>query len=321
MAECKRRGGILVASLVTLGLFSFLASGRLSSAVFAAEQAGGETAGKLVPLNKSGTVLLDAKGKRVLLKSKVVLREGLLEMLLCLKQTKEHESILAVDAKAYVIHTGLVALGAKTGKPVEFTPEFKPPSGQKIDIFVAWTDKKGKQHREPAQSWIRHVTRRFYGEPLDRLPKGVTIPEESDLRYDERNRELSWYGQMSAKQRDELLKLSDDEQYRKAIQSFYKRGRSRQMQADWVFVGSGFYVDESTGEKYYQAEGGDVICVANFSTAMIDVAIKSTASGESNLLFEPYTERVPPLDTDVTVELVPVFKDQEKEAKGEQKSK
>ena len=281
----------------------------------AKQQPGGRAAEKLVPLNKSGTVLLDAKGKRVLLKSKVVLHEGLLEMLLCLKQTKEHESILAVDAKAYVIHTGLVALGAKTGKPVEFSPKFKSPTGQKIDIFVAWTDKKGKLHREPAQTWIRHVTRRFYGEPLKRLPKGLKIPEESDLRYDERHRELSWFGQMSAEQRDDLLKLSDDPQYRKAIQAFYKRGRSRQMQAEWVFVGSGFYVDETTGEKFYQAEGGDVICVANFPTAMIDIAIESSATGESNLMFEPYTERIPPLGTDVTVELVPVFKEKQARSK------
>jgi hypothetical protein len=273
----------------------------------ARQQPGGKTGEKLVPLNKSGTVLLDAKGKRVLLKSKVVLREGLLEMLLCLAQTKEHESILAVDAKAQIIHAGLLALGAKPGRPVEFEP-FKSPTGQKIDIFVEWTDRKGKRHRKPAQTWMRHVTRRFYGEPLDRLPKGLKIPEESELRYDQRHRELSWFGPMTAKGRDELLKLSNDPQYCKAIRAFHNRSQPRQMQADWVFAGSGFWVDEKTGEKHYQAEGGDVICVANFPTAMIDVAIKSSATGQENLLFEPYTERIPPLGTDVTVELVPVLK-------------
>ncbi len=268
----------------------------------------GQAADKLVPLNKSGTVLLDAKGQRVLLKSKVVLREGLLEMLLCRKETKEHESVLAVDARAQVIHTGLLALGAKTGTPVEFSPKYKPPTGQKIDIFVEWTDKKGKRHRAPAQRWVRRVTRRFYGEPLEELPGDLKIPQESELRYDQRNRELSWFGPMSAKQRDELSKLSDNAKYRKAIHAFYTRSRPRQMKADWIFVGSGFYVDLQTGKKFYMAEGGDVICVANFSTAMIDVAIQSSASGESNLLFEPYTERIPPLGTDVTVELAPVFK-------------
>ena len=89
---------------------------------------------KIVPLNKSGTVLLDVKGNRVSLKSKVVLREGLLEMLCCLVQTKEHESILAVNARAKVIHAGLLALGAKPGTTVRYFPQYKPATGQQIDI-------------------------------------------------------------------------------------------------------------------------------------------------------------------------------------------
>ena len=66
---------------------------------------------ELTPLNKSGTVQIDLKGKRLLVKSTVVMREGLLEMLVCLKQTKEHESLLSVDAKAQVIHAGLIDRG------------------------------------------------------------------------------------------------------------------------------------------------------------------------------------------------------------------
>lgn len=267
---------------------------------------------KLVPLNKSGTVLLDVPGKRVLLKAEVVLQEGLLEMLCCLKQTKEHESILAVDAKAYVVHTGLLAIGATPGAPVRFTPEYKPPTGQKIKIHLQWTDKKGVLQRVPAQSWVRHATRRFFAADLERLPEGLTIPKDSELRYDERAKELLWFGPMSKEQRDKLLELSKDDEYRAAVKTFYKRSQPREMQADWVFAGSGFYVDETTGERLYQAEGGDLICVANFPTATIDVAIKSSASGEANLLYEAYTERIPPRGTNVTIELIPVF---EKEPK------
>src|SRR5579862_5530113 len=74
----------------------------------------------LVPLNPNGSVLLDRAGKRLLVKTRLVLRDGTLEMLCCPAQTKEHESILAVDAQAYVIHTGLLALGAAPGSPVQF---------------------------------------------------------------------------------------------------------------------------------------------------------------------------------------------------------
>jgi hypothetical protein len=243
-----------------------------------------------------------------LLKAKVVFRDGLLEMLCCLKQTKEHESILSVDAKAYVIHTGLLALGAQPGKPVQFDPEFQPPTGQKIDIFLQWTDQQGKLHRDTAQSWVRHAIRRFYVVKMESLPEGLVLPEKSELRFDKKHQELTWYGPMSDRQRDEFLKLSGNKAFRQAVQSFFEDSQPREMKADWVFAGSGVYVDEKTGEKFYQAEGGDLICVANFPTAMIDVAMQSSATGEESLLFEAYTERLPPEGTDVLIELVPVFK-------------
>ncbi|HAA61531.1 MAG TPA: hypothetical protein DCE39_11430, partial [Planctomycetaceae bacterium] len=73
---------------------------------------------KPVPLNPQGTVLLDRAGKRLLLKASVCARDRVLEMLCCLKRTKEHESILTIDASAAVVHAGLLALGARQGTPV-----------------------------------------------------------------------------------------------------------------------------------------------------------------------------------------------------------
>ena len=98
----------------------------------------------LKPLNKQGTVLLDARGKKLLLKSEVVLREGLLELLVCLKQSKEHESILSVNTQAKVVHAGLLALSAELGSPVRWQPEYQPAKGQQIDIYFTWTDESGK---------------------------------------------------------------------------------------------------------------------------------------------------------------------------------
>lgn len=293
--------------LILGSLCAGLCSGVVSGDDRAAVQAQPQQPGEPVPLNKQGTVLLDVKGKRVLLKTRVVLREGLLEMLVCKKDTKEHESILAIDAQAYVIHTALLALGMKPGTPVEFSPTYKPATGQRIDIFLQWQDADGKLHRAPAQRWVRRATRRFYGQELAKLPPGVKLPEESELRYDEKQGELSWFGIMSAEQRDALLKLSDDLAFQQAIRFFYERSQPRQMDASWIFVGSQFYEDQSTGKRNYAAEMGDVICVANFPSALIDVDVKSSASGEDNLLFEPYTERIPPEGTEVLVELVPVF--------------
>ena len=263
------------------------------------------------PLNPGGTVLLDVENKRVLLKSQVVLRQGLLEMLICRTQTKEHESILAVDSEAYVIHAGLLAVGAKPGAPVRFEPEFQPPTGQKIDIYFNWTDEEGQPHRERAQRWVRNVTRRYYVTELAKLPAGFTMPEETELRFDEKHGELIWFGQMTEEERDQLLALSRDEAYRAAIRKFFDSGRSRQLDADFVFTGSGFY-RQRDGTDWYQAEAGNLVCVANFSDAMIDVAMKSSSSNEG-LLFEPYTERIPAEGTPVTIELIPVEEDEDEE--------
>lgn len=280
----------------------------------AKDQPTGEKAeGAPIPLNKNGTVLLDKKGNRVLLKTHVALQRGALEMLCCIKGTKEHESILSLDAKAYVVHTALLALDAKPGKPVHFDAEYHPPTGQKIDIFLNWTDDSGKAHRVPARNWVRHTINRFYMLKLERLPAGVTLPKNSELRYDNKLKELSWYGPMTDKQKDEFLALSSDKIFQGMITSFFKQSQPREMEADWVFAGSNIYKDEDTGREYYLAEDGDLICVANFASAMIDVASRSTAD-DSGRDFEAWTEHIPPKETPVTVELIPVVAPPEKAA-------
>ncbi len=250
-----------------------------------------------VPLNKQGTILLDAANKKVILKTQVVLRDGFLEMFLCRKHTKEHESILAIDGRAFDIHTGLLAIGAEPGHPMIYKDEkYTPPTGQKLKIVVKWKDREGKQHESDAKKWIRSATRRYFVENLDSLPAGVKIPEDSEMRYDKKFKELAWFGPMSEKQRDFWLKQTDDKAFQKAVKSIYKRTQPREMTADWVFAGSGFYVETEgpdKGKKYYKAEGGEVICVANFPTAMIDVNEESTSSGEANLLYETWTEASP----------------------------
>jgi hypothetical protein len=67
---------------------------------------------------------------------------------------------------------------------------------------------------------------------------------------------------------------------------------------DWVFAGSSFWTDPTDGKEYYQADGGDLICVSNFPSAMLDLPIESSQSNEA-LLFEAFEGRVPPSGTAV----------------------
>ncbi|MBQ16056.1 MAG: hypothetical protein CMJ65_02905 [Planctomycetaceae bacterium] len=266
-----------------------------------------------VPLNRQGTVLLDRDGKRLLLKAKVAARDRVLEMLCCLKQTKEHESILSLDASAAIVHAGLLALGAKPGKPVryvrevapgKFEPDFHPPSGQRIEVFLQWSDSRGRRHRVRAQEWVRKATQRYFSTPMQALPDGVVLPKEPELVFDARNKELVWFGQMKPVQRDVFLKLSDDRSFIKAVRRLYANSQPTPMRAHWVFAGSGFSIDPQTKKKFYLAENGSLICVANFASATLDIAVASSDKGD-NLLFEAYTDRIPPVDTAVLIELIP----------------
>ncbi|WP_145283876.1 YdjY domain-containing protein [Pirellulimonas nuda] len=195
-------------------------------------------------------IWIDVAKRRVYMDGVVSLREGVLEMFACTRHTKEHESIVAAETKAFLAHAALLRVGAKSGKPFHFKDgEYFAPTGDEIEVTVQWLGKNGKMQSAPAQSWVRDL----------RSKKPMTLP--------------------------------------------------------WVFGGSGFYVDEATGTRHYQAESGDFICVSNFSTAMLDVPAESSQSNDG-LLFEAFTERIPPLGTPVRLVLQPKSAEKQESSQG-----
>jgi hypothetical protein len=186
---------------------------------------------------------IDAKQKAVIVDGQVSLREGMLEMFACTRNTKEHESIVSANTKAFLVHAALLGLGAEAGHPAQFVPKYRPPSGTEIDVTLMWIDEQGKEKTAKAQDWVKDIH------------------------------------------------------------------TNKAMKHPFVFAGSFFRTDEETKKRYYQAEGGDFICVSNFSTAMLDVPILSSPT-ESDLLFEAYTKRIPPLGAPVRMILTPKLKGQ-----------
>ncbi len=79
------------------------------------------------------------------------------------------------------------------------------------------------------------------------------------------------------------------------------------LKPNWVFAGSILWEDPDTGDKIYQAEGGDLICVSNFSTATLDIPLESSQVN-SGLMFAAFTDRIPPLRTPVRLVLQVVTK-------------
>lgn len=105
----------------------------------------------------------------------------------------------------------------------------------------------------------------------------------------------------------DILILWEDEKGRHKVraQDWVMDAETKEpMKHDWVFGGSGFWTDETTGKKYYHADAGDLICVSNFSTAMLDLPIESSQANDG-LLYSAFTERIPPRGTKVRMVLTP----------------
>jgi len=202
----------------------------------------------LVRLSPKYGVWVDPERKRVVLAGEIVLREGWLELFACLKGTKEHEAIVAIDTEATLVHTALLAVGAQAGHPVQYRPEYRPASGSPIYVSVFWNDDNGRRRQTRAGQWVRHSRTR------------------------------------------------------------------RPLTEHWVFAGSSFWEDERTGQRFYQAEDGDLICISNFPSALMDLPIQVSQANDA-LEFEAWTERIPPLGTPVTVVLVPELPKDEKAKK------
>src|SRR4051812_48290849 len=106
-------------------------------------------------LSKDYPIWIDPKENSVIVEGQIALREGMLEMFACTRNTKEHESIVSANTKAYLVHAALLSLGAEVGHPVRYQPEYLPPTGTEIEVLVRYLDEKGQIQTARAQDWIK----------------------------------------------------------------------------------------------------------------------------------------------------------------------
>jgi len=97
--------------------------------------------------------------KYVDLEAKVCLRSAeFLEMFACTPDTREHESLLVLEAEPSMIHVGLLLLGLEPGKPLHYDRSFDPPklvpaTGPEIGVYVVYTV-AGREREVPANRWV-----------------------------------------------------------------------------------------------------------------------------------------------------------------------
>lgn len=212
-------------------------------------------------LGKQPDLWVDVKAKRVYVDGYVTMRQGPLEMFACPVGTKEHESVVAVFAKSSEVHAALLAIGAQSGTPVRWNPDFLPPTGQTIQVWATW-----------------------------RSPKPSSAPEAADDTDPSTN----------------TVEFVPGEEFHAVDAREWVRNMKTQTKLDepWVFAGSTFWSDPEDNTEHYSADAGDMICVSNFTSSMLDVPFKSSADA-GNLLFEPFTENIPERGTPVRLVLVP----------------
>lgn len=102
------------------------------------------------PVRLKDGVVVDLDGGRVLVPAVVSLEQGWLEVIACIAGTREHESIVVINATPSVIHAGLLLAGAKPGRPGGYDPATGkpvPPEGDGIDVLLEWIDPDGGSKR------------------------------------------------------------------------------------------------------------------------------------------------------------------------------
>lgn len=138
-------------------------SQRLVDFVIRHANAGADDLGAALKALDLPGVKIDVGRRVVDVESEICLGQGALELVACTKDTKEHESIVTVQARAMHIHTALLLLGARPGSPaMRKVVEGEvarwidiPPQGAEVGLSLVYKDETGKTVERPIGEFIR----------------------------------------------------------------------------------------------------------------------------------------------------------------------
>lgn len=211
-------------------------------------------------------ISINAKKGFIDVDARVALTSGTLEFIACTKNTKEHESIIAVEAKPIHIHTALLLLGAEPGHPAMHRKVGEgdetywihlPPKGDKIHVSLVVKDIEGKPTEHPISAFI----------------------EETEDEYDQ-------YLDDSK---------SDDQEKPKPFPT-----------NNFIFAGSHLHGEDDDQPKRYLADiSGHVISISTFGDEVLCLeGIHGHADGR--LLWQVNDTHLPALDAKITLRLKPI---------------
>lgn len=173
------------AAVLVAGMSCCLCAARGQTTRPAGVDAAGQARGVLKHLR------IDPAGRSVEFDAQVVLTRGELELMVCLAGTKEHESILATQARPSHVHAALLALGVVPGKPARWTrgaggkSVYAPPAGAEIEINLRYVDSAGNARTVPGRTWLQALRRTGPPEPVRWVFVGSALLDDGAYLADE----------------------------------------------------------------------------------------------------------------------------------------
>lgn len=235
-------------------------------------------------------IKLDWKNRAVIIDATVVLREGPLELVACAPQTREHESILVVDAAPTHIFQAMGLLGFKSGSPVgwdEAQQKLIPPTGQPLTITVSFDPAltpKGKPKGKTGEKTNKP----------DRVPSPKPVQDHQTDDKNQENRKKKVTEESRPQQTEATPKTKAQAKLRSMpIERWLQTADGKPIdKINWVFAGSRLLED-----KQLAAEAdGTIICVVDFESALIAVGNLHTASNDA-LWLAANPKLIPPRGT------------------------
>ena len=219
------------------------------------------------PVKLPGMVVDYFEKRCVDLEGTICLEKGLLELIACTKGSKEHESIVALSARAMHIHMGLLLLGANNGHPAMRKPvdEEKtrwvnvPPRGDSIDVFLVMANKDGKLIEKPISDFIVRSSGR-----VDEVDGTVIVaPDQTE-----------------------------------------KRGGKEETSLPHTFIFAGSHLrDNGPGPRQYLADlSGNVISIASFGDELLCLPFHQTQENGA-LMWQVKPGTLPKVGTKITLRL------------------
>ena len=104
---------------------------------------------------------VDRPRREVRIATQAALDEGWLEQAVCLAGTREHESLLVVEAPPRLVHAAMLLIGLEPGRPGAWllaedgvTVRREPPTGDAIELLVEYEAPDGSRRLEPLSAWV-----------------------------------------------------------------------------------------------------------------------------------------------------------------------